>query len=82
MKETIKKCDRCKRKTDLLVDIFIINVNVEDESRADEANKGWAQFWAVPAKRHPEMKLEICYDCMNLLCRWVEHEENYLIKEK
>jgi hypothetical protein len=75
VKTTIIKCDRCKKKVEAVVNIVMVNRNVTLE---DEPSNNHFLLLG-PVKRHPTIEKEVCESCVMELCRWVEHEENFLL---
>ena len=79
MQETIRKCDRCKKQTDQLINIGAINTNVSEEKWQEEEPITFGFIgMSCPQPKHPEVKKEICIDCAKELCRWLDHQENLL----
>lgn len=78
MIETIRRCDRCKKKCDELIDVRMLNLNHEAETKKPEME---SQFFDLFIS-HPALKKELCFDCTKHLLHWLGHSENVLIKEK
>jgi len=76
MKTTVFACDRCKKKTDELIEFTFINQNVELQP---EENRQISFFDCLGTqKRYPTMDGELCYDCVMEISRWLGHQENCL----
>lgn len=81
MRTEIKKCDRCKKETEDLVDFQFVNrgITIDTDEPKDYSIFGYLSERA--RTQYPEVKGELCLDCVNEIGRWLGHPENILLKE-
>lgn len=84
----ISKCDKCKKLTDELIDVSVVNRNQE----VNQENKGGyhknyndyftATFLSTPNTKYPTIKMELCEDCVRVLLHWLGHPENEFVRSQ
>ena len=86
MKQTISKCDKCKKQADILIDVSMVNTYQEvDEPKKYQSNEAKSVFssglsFFGSIKGHPTIKAELCEDCTHVLLHWLGHPENDFIR--
>ena len=81
MRIEILKCDRCKQKVNELIDFQFVNTNNPDDNDGD-GEKGMMWPMLPKQKQYPTVQGGLCYDCIQIISRWLGHPENELIKNK
>lgn len=82
MKTEIKKCDRCKKQVDELVDFRFINTyqTIPPPDDFQEDKHSFASMMGIGSRRahYPTVEGELCLDCIQEISRWLGHQENVL----
>ena len=81
MIEKIKKCDRCKKRVDVLVNFKFVNSNATIEKEDNEIEAAFASWFSIQPD-YPTGQAELCYECTATFIRWIGHPENELYKSK
>ena len=79
MQEIVNRCDRCKRVTSVLMKLMLINPNVEQgNTMIPPESIGFMAILPPTKPKYPEIIKDLCIDCTEQLCHWIDHQENFL----
>ena len=78
MRTEIVQCDRCKQTVKEVITIKIVNTNVEEDKQPEMEIDRHLRIFNEARVIHPTISRDICYDCTEILLRWLGHQENEL----